>query len=181
MNSIKCPKCNLTNWATAIKCKRCEYVFFSAQMEPGDSVQPEEPRTYVDPERRQISLAYGQTQLKSGLAIASMVLGIVGFAGGCFGGFLLAPVGLVLGIVALVRSSKRPSEYGGQGFAIAGIVLSAMGVLFFPIIAAIAIPNLLASRRAANEGSAISSIRTLTSAELTYMSTSGAGECGDLS
>jgi prepilin-type N-terminal cleavage/methylation domain-containing protein len=44
------------------------------------------------------------------------------------------------------------------------------------IIAAIAVPNLLASRRSANEGSAIASLRTLHGANMTYFATSGNGE-----
>jgi len=44
------------------------------------------------------------------------------------------------------------------------------------IIAAIAIPNLLASRRAANEAAAISAIRTLSSAEEAYRATVGSGQ-----
>jgi type IV pilus assembly protein PilA len=55
-------------------------------------------------------------------------------------------------------------------------------VVIIGIIAAIAIPNLLASRRAANEGSAISSLRTYHSAQLTYHTTAGAGTyAGDIS
>ncbi len=46
-------------------------------------------------------------------------------------------------------------------------------VIIIAIIAAIAIPNLLASRRAANEASAISSLRTIHSAEATYQATAG--------
>jgi prepilin-type N-terminal cleavage/methylation domain-containing protein len=53
-------------------------------------------------------------------------------------------------------------------------------VAIIGIIAAIAIPNLLASRRAANEGSAHSSLRTLHSSEGTYQSTIGAGNYGTL-
>jgi type IV pilus assembly protein PilA len=48
-------------------------------------------------------------------------------------------------------------------------------VAIIGIIAAMAIPNLLASRRAANEASAISSLRTINSAEATYQSTTGGG------
>ena len=48
-------------------------------------------------------------------------------------------------------------------------------VAIIGIIAAIAIPNLLASRRAANEGSAQSSLRTIHSAQVTYQATAGAG------
>lgn len=46
-------------------------------------------------------------------------------------------------------------------------------VVIIGIIAAIAIPNLLSSRRASNEGSAISSVRTIHGAEVTFMSTNG--------
>lgn len=48
-------------------------------------------------------------------------------------------------------------------------------VAIIGIIAAIAIPNLLASRRAANEGSAQSSLRTIHSAQVVYQATTGNG------
>src|SRR5688500_12516054 len=48
------------------------------------------------------------------------------------------------------------------------------------IIMAIAVPNLLASRRAANEGSAVSSMRTIHSCQMTYKATTGVGDYGDL-
>jgi prepilin-type N-terminal cleavage/methylation domain-containing protein len=53
-------------------------------------------------------------------------------------------------------------------------------VAIIGIIAAIAIPNLLASRRAANEGSAQSSLRTIFSCEITYQSSTGMGSYGDI-
>ena len=53
-------------------------------------------------------------------------------------------------------------------------------VAIIGIIASIAIPNLLASRRAANEGSAQQSLRTIQSCELTYQATSGRGDYGTL-
>ena len=43
-----------------------------------------------------------------------------------------------------------------------------------------AIPNLMASRRAANEGSAQSSLRTISSAEATYQVTAGNGQYGTI-
>ena len=46
-------------------------------------------------------------------------------------------------------------------------------VIIIGIVAAIAIPSLLASRRAANEASAISSLRTIHSAQVTYHATTG--------
>ena len=48
-------------------------------------------------------------------------------------------------------------------------------VAIIGIIAAIAIPNLLASRRAANEASAVSTVRSLSSAEEAYRATFGGG------
>lgn len=55
-------------------------------------------------------------------------------------------------------------------------------VTIIGIIAAIAIPNYFASRRSANEGSAISSLRILHGAQMTYSSSYGRGEyAGDTS
>jgi len=53
-------------------------------------------------------------------------------------------------------------------------------VAIIGIIAAIAIPNLLASRRAANEGSALATLRIVASSEATYQSTAGGGQYGSL-
>src|SRR2546430_9232073 len=49
-------------------------------------------------------------------------------------------------------------------------------VAIIGIIAAIAIPNLLKSRQAANEASAIGSVRTLGTSQATYQSTRGKGK-----
>lgn len=57
-----------------------------------------------------------------------------------------------------------------KGFSLVELLVV---VIIIAIIAAIAIPNLLASRRAANEASAISTLRTYHSAEATYQATTG--------
>jgi type II secretory pathway pseudopilin PulG len=57
-----------------------------------------------------------------------------------------------------------------------------LGILPILIIATIAIPSLLRSRQAANESAAVANLRTINTAEVTYLSSSGGnyGEIGDL-
>ena len=55
-----------------------------------------------------------------------------------------------------------------KGFSLIELLIVVAIIL---IIAAIAIPNLLRARMAANESSAVASIRTINTAEVTYNST----------
>lgn len=118
-------------------------------------------------------------QETSGKAVASLVLGI----------FPVIPlVGSILAIVFghMSRGEIRRSagRLKGEGIALAGLILGYLGVAVLPfilIIAAIAIPNLLRARLAANQASAVGSLRIINVAEATYATTYATGFSRDLS
>lgn len=103
----------------------------------------------------------------SAKAIASLVCGLFLFA------FPFSILAIVFGHIAVSEVRKSAGRLKGEGIAIAGLVLGYIGLAIIPlilIVAAIAIPNLLRARMAANESSAMSSIRRLVAAQSTYSS-----------
>jgi type IV pilus assembly protein PilA len=101
----------------------------------------------------------------SGKAIGSLISGLFFF-------FLPASiVAIILGHLSLSEIRKSAGRLKGQSIATAGLILGYIGIAAIPfllIIAAIAIPNLLRAKMAANESSAVASLRTYSTALITY-------------
>lgn len=113
-------------------------------------------------------------------------------------GFILAllPVGITqliaipLSIVALVKINESGGRRGGQGLAIAALVIAPLALLavcFFGLVAAVAIPGLMRSRVGTNESSAIGTLRSLSTSQAQFQSqgivdqdNDGTGEFGTL-
>lgn len=165
MNSIKCDQCGFVGWADAENCKKCGAMLGH----PANSSYEQQGYAYNQSNNRGMY----DGDLKKGLAVCSLVIGILNvFTLGLLG--VGAILGIVLATVALSKIKGNPQKYGGKGLATAGLVTSILSIaIIVPIgiIAAIAIPNLLASRMAANEGSAMASMRKISSAEATFQAT----------
>jgi type IV pilus assembly protein PilA len=111
--------------------------------------------------------APGMPTQNSGKATASLIFGLFFFL------FPSAIAAIVLGHWSLSEIKHSAGRLAGQGRAIAGLVLGYLGIAAIPfilIVAAIAIPNLLRARISANESAAVSSIRTVNTAERAYKS-----------
>lgn len=103
----------------------------------------------------------------SGLAIASLILGICGL---CTCG-LSAILGAILGIVGLNSISRSAGQLKGQGLAIGGIVTSAVSFFLVPLtvfIVAILMPTLGRAREQARTTVELNNVRQLCLAMMMY-------------
>ena len=108
----------------------------------------------------------GPTQT-SGKAIGSLICGLLFFI------FPVAIVAIILGHLSLSDIARAAGRLKGRGMAIAGLILGytgTVGLIPILIIAAIAIPNLLRARMAANEASAVGSLRMINQEAVMYSS-----------
>ena len=177
MKSTKCVECGFVGWNSE-NCKACG----APLGQRSHNLPPQTPvynSSYNESSYRESDQQEGP---KKGLAVAALVLGIIGFF--TLGLLWIGGItGIVLACVAMSRAKRAPWQYGGHGMAIAALVLNIISLFsFIPfgMVAAIAIPNLLASYRAANEAAAQSTLRTLHAAEATYQATRGQGKFGTL-
>lgn len=109
----------------------------------------------------------GQQQT-DGKATGSLILGILSML--CFS-FLAGIPAVVLGHMSRKNIRESMGRLKGDGMALAGLIMGYISIAAIPmvlIIAAIAIPNLLRAKLAANEAGAKATIRTLNTAQVSY-------------
>jgi hypothetical protein len=92
----------------------------------------------------------------SGMAVTSMVLGILGFCT-----MLTSLIGLPLGIISLVKIKGSGGRLQGQGFALAGIITSGLSLLMLPFFAAMMLPALSKAKQRAQSIQCVSQMKQL--------------------
>jgi type II secretory pathway pseudopilin PulG len=110
------------------------------------------------------------TAKTDGKAVASLVLGILSVT---ILWILAGIPAIILGHISRTSIRKSMGELKGAGMAMAGLIMGYISVAAIPfimIVAAIAIPSLLRARQVAQESSAVLNLKTINSAEITYLS-----------
>jgi len=72
---------------------------------------------------------------------------------------------------------NNPKRFSDRGFSLVELLIV---VLIIGIIAQMAIPHLMQSKLAANEASAITTVRSVLNAETLYVTTAGSGKYGSM-
>lgn len=109
--------------------------------------------------------AYSSQPAKtSGLAIASLILGILGF----FTCGTTAIVGLVLGILGMNQVKKSNGTVSGQGLALAGTIVSAVFLLMIPMGFAMFLPALAKAKERAQTIQCVNNMKQLALAARIY-------------
>jgi len=121
---MECPKCGYMMDDFTTECPRCAKM---AAQAPNQAPPTPPPAAGIpQPGARPAYGGYAQQApaRTSGLAIASLVLGIAGL---CMFG-VPSLIGLILGIVAMVQINNDRQRLQGSGLAIGGIIASAVAI-----------------------------------------------------
>ncbi len=137
--TFKCPACsNVINaevdTSGCALCPRCGQVVRPAAAPAEEaSPTPHPPPAAPVAVTAQIPYAPALRQVKrTGLAVAAFVCGLLGLLT-CVP---LGIIGIILGVVALVRTYQEPDDYGGKGLAIAGICTGGLSIVILPVVMA---------------------------------------------
>jgi prepilin-type processing-associated H-X9-DG protein len=167
---MRCPHCGQTYALTpeqapqyvgqTITCTKCQRPFVAhvpgygapavpaaPGMPPGPPPPGVAPIGYSGPQ-------YGQPQQQgNGLAVASLVIGILGFC---------LPIGFIAIVLgALGMKKTRDPRVGGKGMAIAGLVLGIVSTMFVLLQVSILLPALNRAREQGNRVKCASNLRQI--------------------
>ncbi len=154
---MHCPACGTPNAESANYCSNCQTPL-SAQSDPAEAITPSDA-----PDATPTA-----TPRTSGLAIASLILGILGFF--CVG-LVTGPIGIILGLVALHKIRARPHLLKGKGLATAGAITSSISILvslLLLLLIAILMPALSRARGLAQSVACAAQLQGLGTAVTMY-------------
>jgi type IV pilus assembly protein PilA len=160
---MNCPSCGNENPASSGFCNRCGQPLVPTNAMPAAAAPA--PAMAAPP-----MVPQGE-QPNESKAVLSMVFGILSVT---IFGFLTGIPAVILGHMSRAAIKRSNGRLKGDGMALTGLITGYISIVLIPlvivlIVAAIAIPNLLRARIAANEASAVGSVRTLNTAEITYL------------
>lgn len=136
-----CPKCGAENPEGVQLCTSCSWVLTSTSTRgPCPSAKT------------------------SGLAVASLVLGILSF----FTCFITAIPAIILGVVGLLKINKSAGQLKGTGLAVAGMALPAIAVPIMAMLMAILMPALGRTRGLTQRLVCMTNMRGLGAAIMVY-------------
>jgi Tfp pilus assembly protein PilE len=147
---VECPHCKEKVDVSALKpgtqsaCPNCQGVFVTPDIPTAAPVIQSDAPPGLPPRT-------------NGLAIASLVLSILGFLTTFIGiGIIFALIGLILGLEAMKQIKARPAQQRGYGLALAGAIIggNCTIIIFLGILAAIAIPSFIKFKDRDYDGSA---------------------------
>ncbi len=122
---VICPHCG----ATIDVSKLTPNTYAACQSCGGEFVVPDVPTA---PPAAARSDTIPASSSYNDLAIASIILSIIGFFTAVFGvGVLFGGVGMVLGIVARIQIKANPDQIKGYGMALAGVILGILSIAIF--------------------------------------------------
>ena len=158
-----CGRCGSPNQESARFCALCGNPLQAAE-------QPPAPPAAVasQPVAASTPAPFAEPPSTSGKAVASLLCGFLFFF------FPAAVAAVILGHLSLSDIKKSAGRLTGRGVAVAGLIFGYMGLILLPILlfaGLLTIPRILRARIAANETSAIASLRQIESAANAYSAT----------
>ena len=94
----------------------------------------------------------------SGLAIVSLVLGVMSFIG-C--SFIAGLPAIITGHIAHNRARKFPQQFGGGGLALAGFIMGYASLALLPIMAGLLLPALAKAKAKAQQINCVNNMKQI--------------------